>query len=104
MVTQIITMTEGGVPRVADDLVTTLALRKPPVDDILAQRPSSSPHVAMTVTVWSQLSPVVNLNLSRTTDILCFFSVKLCHFILVSLEFLWMAVHKTRQVALFRII
>lgn len=37
-----------GVPRVADDLLTALALGETPVDDVLAQRTSSGLHVPVT--------------------------------------------------------
>ena len=37
-----------GVPRVADDHLTALAVRETPVDDVLAQRTTCGLHVPMT--------------------------------------------------------
>ena len=79
-----------GVPRVADDHLTALALGETPEDDVLAQRTSGGFHVSVTVT--RNISPataVVHVDGAAGAFHPCFLTVEPGHFILVSLESLW---------------
>ncbi len=84
-----------GVPRVADDHLTTLAVRQTPVDDVLAQRTTRSTNVSVSVTIGRQESSVEDDDLSGIPDHLRLLTIEPGHFILFSLESSWMAIHKT---------
>ena len=78
-----------GVPRVADDHLTALAVGETPVDDVLTERTTGGLHVPVTRAVRCEKPSVEDVDGAVRAFHLGFLTVEPGHFILVSLEILW---------------
>lgn len=75
-----------GVPRVADDHLTALTVRKTPVDDVLTERTTGGLYMPVARAVRSERPSVEDVDGTARAFHLGFFTVEPGHFILVSLE------------------